>query len=314
MIAPTSLERLKEFADNKIAPSVSDLNAFVRKERDRMEKVIRDALEAIAREEWAEKMRQQQEMAANEPEESNDPETEEIEGPEPEPVIEEPEPEEPEPEEPKTKLIMPPNIKLIKSSIFDLGWEIEAESVDWIVTDPPYPKEYLDTWTQLVEFASHALKPGGHLLALSGQSYLFEVMSNLQNENLTYVWTLAYMMKDHIGLRHRPIAGCGWKPLFWYCKGGIPEDPNINDVIYSDPAGSGEYHKWGQSSDGFVQIFDRFKPKPNDLIVDPFLGGGTTAIACLEYGGLRFIGADIDETCITTTEDRILKYLEESGV
>ena len=212
---------------------------------------------------------------------------------------------------------------IITSSIRDLMERniIEAESVDWIITDPPYPREYLNTWKDLVEFASHALKPGGHLIALSGQSYLPEVMRNLEHEDLTYVWTLAYMMKDHIGLRQRPIAGCGWKPLLWYCKGGIPKNPNISDVIYSDPAGSGEYHKWGQSSDGFVQIFDRLRLKPDDLVVDPFLGGGTTAIACLEYsitdadcvkhGRLRFIGADIDEACITTTEDRTLEYLEE---
>ena len=41
---------------------------------------------------------------------------------------------------------------------------------------PPYPKEYLHTWAELAEFAAYALRPGGHLLAMSGQMWLPEVM------------------------------------------------------------------------------------------------------------------------------------------
>jgi DNA modification methylase len=43
---------------------------------------------------------------------------------------------------------------------------------------------------------------------------------------------------------------------------------------------------------------------PGDLVIDPFLGGGTTAIAALRTQR-RFLGIDIDESMIETTRRRI---------
>jgi DNA modification methylase len=43
---------------------------------------------------------------------------------------------------------------------------------------------------------------------------------------------------------------------------------------------------------------------PGDLVVDPFLGGGTTAIVCRELGR-RFVGCDIDPLAIDKTLRRL---------
>ena len=42
-----------------------------------------------------------------------------------------------------------------------------------------------------------------------------------------------------------------------------------------------------------------------DLVVDPFLGSGTTGVTCVNLGG-RFIGCDIDEKCLEITKGRVL--------
>jgi hypothetical protein len=63
---------------------------------------------------------------------------------------------------------------------------IEPESVDTIITDLPYPREYLPCFEHLGRRALEWLKPGGCLLVMSGQSYLPEMFAALQKSGLVY--------------------------------------------------------------------------------------------------------------------------------
>lgn len=66
--------------------------------------------------------------------------------------------------------------------------DIQENSIDLILTDPPYPKEFLPLWSSLGKFAERVLKPSKFLIAYSGQMYLPEVLNRL-NEHLNYFWT-----------------------------------------------------------------------------------------------------------------------------
>src|SRR5690606_41006181 len=50
--------------------------------------------------------------------------------------------------------------------------DIEPGTVDAIITDPPYPGEYVDLFTDLSHLAARILKPSGVLVAMCGQYYL----------------------------------------------------------------------------------------------------------------------------------------------
>ena len=63
------------------------------------------------------------------------------------------------------------------------------------------------------------------------------------------------------------------------------------------------FHEWGQSIGGMLDIVQRFTD-PNQIILDPFVGGGTTGVAAV-MTGRKFIGADVNQNCLTTTENRI---------
>ena len=45
--------------------------------------------------------------------------------------------------------------------------------------------------------------------------------------------------------------------------------------------------------------------KPGELIVDPFIGSGTTAVAAF-LEGRRFLGCDLDPGCAETTRRRLV--------
>ncbi len=87
-------------------------------------------------------------------------------------------------------------------AVADLHNYVGANSIDAIITDPPYPREFLSVYTDLAEFAVHALKPGGSLITMVGQSYLPEIIEMLRAQ-LTYHWVACYW-----GFLHNPPKRC----------------------------------------------------------------------------------------------------------
>jgi len=191
--------------------------------------------------------------------------------------------------------------RLITADVADAAHHIEAGSVDWIITDPPYPKQYLELYDHLARLADHALAPGGSMVVMVGQSYLPQVIDRL-SEKLTYHWTLAYLTPggQAAQLWTRRV-NTFWKPLLWFTKGTY-EGEWVGDVCRSD-TNDKRYHHWGQSEGGMADVVDRFTD-PGDLILDPFLGAGTTGVVAVRMGR-RFIGIDVDPDAISTAEERL---------
>src|SRR5438094_2310346 len=68
-----------------------------------------------------------------------------------------------------------------------------VENIDAIITDPPYSKEYLGLYGELARLAAKALKPGGILAVMCGQSYLPELLADM-SKHMKYRWTIAYLI------------------------------------------------------------------------------------------------------------------------
>ena len=86
----------------------------------------------------------------------------------------------------------------------------------------------------------------------------------------------------------------------------------IGDVCKSDVNQNDKrFHKWGQSESGMADIIERFT-ETGQLICDPFVGGGTTAIVAMEMER-QFVGCDIDETCIVAVEEIKTSLVREVG-
>ena len=182
-------------------------------------------------------------------------------------------------------------------------------SVDWVVTDPPYIKDSLDAWRDLGKVASHVLRPGGALIAMSGQYHLPEVM-NLLGENLDYLWTIAYLTPGGSATHVFPRrVNSFWKPVLVYGRPGERyAGPAYGDVAKSPVNGADKtHHHWGQSEVGMSDLMRRFV-EPGQVVLDPFLGGGTTAVVALALGA-RVIGFDVDLAAVETTNQRIAEVV-----
>lgn len=186
--------------------------------------------------------------------------------------------------------------------VASIGQLLGAESVDVILTDPPYPRDFLPVYEQLAEQAARVLRPGGSLFAMVGQSYLPEIMAALC-KHLTYQWTLAYLTPggQAVQLWQRKV-NTFWKPVLWFTRGTY-EGPWLGDVSHSDVNDNDKrHHEWGQSESGMLDLVRRCSVK-HQTILDPFCGAGTTGVAALAEHR-RFIGCDLDQACVDRTRQR----------
>jgi site-specific DNA-methyltransferase (adenine-specific) len=198
--------------------------------------------------------------------------------------------------------------KLFTADINNQIPEIPDNSVDFIITDPPYPKEYIPLYGQLSRLAKRVLKQGGSLIVMCGQSYLPDVIKEL-SRHMEYHWTLAYMTPGGQSPQlWQKKTNTFWKPVLWYTSGKYIGDL-IGDVLKSPPNDNDkQFHEWGQSLAGFKEIIEKFT-YPGQTILDPFLGGGTTGAAVVSMGR-KFIGIDIEKKNIDISRERIRQCLK----
>jgi len=175
--------------------------------------------------------------------------------------------------------------------------------VDAIVTDPPYPREYLPVYADLAHFARRSLTPGGSLFVMVGQSYLPDILA-MMTPIIPYHWTLAYLtpggQATQLWTRN---VNTFWKPILWFVHGTYTGGWH-GDVCQSAPNDNDKrFHHWGQSVSGMCALLEKHT-QAGDTICDPFCGGGSTGVAALATGRY-FIGSDQDETSIITTRERL---------
>jgi hypothetical protein len=180
---------------------------------------------------------------------------------------------------------------------------IEPDSVDLVFTDPPYGREFIGCWDELGAFAAKALRPGGLVVAYSGQMFLPEAMDAIAR-HLDYWWMYCIV---HDGaffqLRNRRTQ-VGWKPLLVYRKPGADASmlPWVKDIVTGGGREKGS-HEW-QQSEAEAAYWIGELTAPGGHVADPFLGGGTTAAVCKRLGR-RFTGCDIDAGHVATASERV---------
>jgi len=178
--------------------------------------------------------------------------------------------------------------------------DVKPNSIDAIITDPPYGIEFIPLYKDLSAFASKVLKPNAPCIVMIGQSWLEKALSYL-SENLTYVWTLAYFSPGKSTQIFPRKIKSNWKPVIFLVN-GKNECEHISDFVNSGHYDK-QHHDWGQTVEGMAQLVEKFSIK-GDLILDPFCGAGTTGVAAIKLDRF-FMGIDTDEFAIKQTGKRL---------
>ena len=200
----------------------------------------------------------------------------------------------------------PIDLPIHACKVTELHAHVEAGSLDAVFTDPPYPEEFLFQWYELGEFAAHALKPGGVLIALSGQMFLDEVFKRLDAvDEMEFRWLGAYVYrKPRTRIFARKITN-GWKPFVIYTRKGASPARSSEDVFHAVPATDADKaeHEWGQTETDMEAIAREWL-EPGWRIADPFCGAGSL-LAAARRMGCEVMGGDVNPAFVQLAKEKI---------
>jgi hypothetical protein len=209
------------------------------------------------------------------------------------------------------KIEIPENIKVIlkQGDFKNLCKQIPDNSIDLVLTDPPYSKKYLNLYEGVAEESKRILKPSGFLITLAGQMFLPDLL-RLMGKHLSYYWLFSYYHKGPVASVHTHNIFCRAKLLLIFQKPpSKKQDVWIEDVIISEGPDK-DFHEWGQPVKPFVKLLNTFS-KPNDWVLEPFMGGGPVIEACIETKR-NVYGFEIDKKYFDMVKNR-LKGVKENG-
>ena len=198
---------------------------------------------------------------------------------------------------------------------------VPDESIELIVTDPPYDTGANWMFFFLYEQAWRLLKPGGHYITITPQ-YLLDPFASQLRDHVPEGWTppgrgefrlrWTMQMRQAVGPHprlvnpDRNLEVCG-KNLSLYTKLPLPQNDyrGFRDAFDSVPIPKADrLHKWQQSLEWAEYCVDLAPEGGGGVILDPLMGVGTVGVATLNRGH-RFIGCDIDPEVVAIARERI---------
>ena len=242
------------------------------------------------------------------------------------------------------KNIMDYSNKIIQGDCLDVMEKLPSESIDLIITSPPYNLKNstgngMKSNTKSGKWAGAALQNGysHHNDCMPHDEYakwqrdcLNEMFRLLKNDGAIF-YNHKWRVQDGI-LQDRQdiVSGLPIRQIIiWKRKGGINFNPGYflptYEVIYlitkprfrlAPKANAfGDVWEFKQDMNNKhpapfpVQLIDRIISSTNaELILDPFLGSGTTAIAAL-MNNRNYIGIEVSPDYCKMAKERIKSYL-----
>lgn len=215
------------------------------------------------------------------------------------------------------------NVMLIKQDAFEFLNSFENESVDLLLTDPPYITEFTSE-KEFDEFVKSWIPLALSKLKDSSRAYIFtgaypkEVhtyLSALREERrFTLAETLIWFYRNRVGAHPKMKYKSTYQNIFHlYGKNAkdlnLPSDwslleyIDVQDINAPDARHEVYYHVH-QKPDEIARRFIEHSTKEGDLVIDPFAGTGTFILVALSLGR-DALGSEIDDEMIEIFNKRL---------
>ena len=194
---------------------------------------------------------------------------------------------------------------IVPGGCLDVMRQMPDGCVDLVVTDPPYLKRLLYLYEHLANECPRIMKRGASLTTIVGHYALEKVMS-LFKDKLKYRWIINMDQSDGPHPRMAMGIEVTWKPVLWYVKGAYPQGRGFIRDSFPVTGTDGqrkERHHWEQDASWAEYLIQKLSA-PGDLVLDPFMGSGTTAVAAKKLGR-HYFGCDINPDYVRMANERV---------
>lgn len=211
--------------------------------------------------------------------------------------------------------------------------QIPDKSIDLIMTDPPYLIK--STRAGGHSRLAHTIQPVNNLLKENGLDSginpdILPELARVMKKINCYVWCNKTQIPDYLNYFVGKL-GCSFDIIIWwktnppplcnnkylsdkeYClyfrKGGYcqPTSYESAKTVYYQPLNTQDKKEYPHPTIKPINIIRSLianSSKPGDIILDPFMGSGTTAVACIELGR-KYIGHEINQEYFEVARKRI---------
>lgn len=229
------------------------------------------------------------------------------------------------------------NIKILNENSIDIMSKIGDESVDLIITDPPYPttkrggtgnsggmckkKEFssgkvfkhndIKPQEYIPEFY-RILKEGTHCYIMTNHVNLYEILTVAKETGFHFI-------KSLIWNKGNKIMGQAYMSQFEYIlffrkgkfkkinKCGTADILDIPNKKTKDEDGKNLHDT--EKPIELMKILVENSSQEGEIVLDPFLGIGATGLACKELNR-KFVGVELDENYFNIAKNRIESKLD----
>lgn len=206
---------------------------------------------------------------------------------------------------------------------------IPDDSIDLIVTDPPYLMNYKtnrrkdknhkfcktiegdndpDLINNYIRECFRVLKPDSAMYMFCNTNQVDVFKTELEDEGFTVKNMIVWVKNNHTAGDLVAQYGKKFEIIFYVNKGRCPiRGKRITDVWeFSRVSGKFQVHQNQKPVDLIKQCIEK-SSDPGAIVFDGFIGSGTTAIAALEMNR-HYLGYELDPEYYEIAQARILDY------
>lgn len=225
-------------------------------------------------------------------------------------------------------------INLMQGDCLERMKEISRGSVDMVLTDPPYELSKSKGGGMMGKggrIFMEEIKADGMINGIDTESFLNNCLNLFNTKHyfcgvftcstkqvIEYIsWAESYKLQYGVGVWNKtnPAPLCNHKYLndveYWiYIKGNkskILGNYQSKSMVYTSPVNKKDKITYGHPTCKPVELMEKFvfnHTVKDSTVLDPFMGSGTTGVACLNLGR-KFIGIELDANYFGIAEARI---------
>ena len=224
--------------------------------------------------------------------------------------------------------------RIVRADFHDFMTSLPGGSVDLVLTDPPYTISKktgfasvvtgvqrfavsmdFGTWDHvqidlydMAKIFHRALRQGGTAIVWYDLWKLGELKDAMESAGFKMLRQIIWQKTNPVPLNMKAIYLSNSREMAIVgVKGGKPTfNSEYDNGIYRYPIPRHNGHRRHPTQKP-LQLFSDLILKHSssgDMVVDPFLGGGTTSVAAIQ-NGRRFAGCDIDEKYVAVSREEV---------